>query len=121
MSLTRRYFLENAALLGLGMLGPAVAAPVRGGRLVIAIDSEPPVLTSALTTAGPAQYISSKIFDGLLRYDSHFAPQPQLAQSWDVGPDGLTITFRLRSGVLWHDGKPFTSADVAFSVLEIWK
>ncbi|HVV27995.1 MAG TPA: ABC transporter substrate-binding protein [Rhizomicrobium sp.] len=125
MPLSRRRLLEDAALAGLGIALPfapaASAAPSRGGRLVIAIDSEPPVLTSALTTAGPAQYISGKIFDGLLSYDSRFTPRPQLAQSWSVSPDGLTITFRLRPGVLWHDGKPFTSADVAFSVLQIWK
>jgi peptide/nickel transport system substrate-binding protein len=121
MSLSRRHFLGNTALLGLGGFMPAKAAPARGGRLVVAIDSEPPVLTSALTTAGPAQYISGKIFDGLLRYDNHFTPQPQLAQSWSVSPDGLSLTFRLRPGVLWHDGKPFTSADVGFSVLNIWK
>ncbi len=95
MSLSRRLFLGNAALAGLAGL-PAAAAPAHGGRLVVAIDSEPSVLTSALTTAGPAQYISGKIFDGLLRYDSHYAPQPQLAQSWGVSPDGLAITFRLR-------------------------
>ncbi|MNY65288.1 Bacterial extracellular solute-binding protein, family 5 [compost metagenome] len=33
----------------------------------------------------------------------------------------MQVTFKLRSGVLWHDGQPFTSADVAFSVMEVWK
>jgi peptide/nickel transport system substrate-binding protein len=122
VTLSRRHFLGNAASVGLaGFPGNLTAAPTRGGRLVVAVDSEPPVLTSALTTAGPAQYVSGKIFDGLLTYDNSFTPRPQLAQSWNVSTDGLSITFRLRPGVLWHDGKPFTSADVAFSVLEIWK
>jgi len=125
MPLSRRHLLRNAAFSGLAGLLPSgaalAAAPARGGRLVVAIDSEPPVLTSAITTAGPAQWISGKVFDGLLRYDNDFNPRPQLAQSWNVSPDGLSITFKLRPGVSWHDGKPFTSADVAFSVLQIWK
>lgn len=125
MNWSRRHLLKNAAVAGVASpllgWGRANAAPAKGGRLVIAVSSEPAVLTSAITSAGPTQYVSSKIFDGLLRYDSKFIARPQLAQSWDVSPDGLRITFKLRPGVLWHDGKPFTSADVAFSVLSIWK
>ncbi len=45
----------------------------------------------------------------------------RLATAWEGSDDGLTVTFKLRDGVKWHDGKPFTSADVAFSALQIWK
>src|SRR5690606_7852047 len=62
-----------------------------------------------------------KIYDGLVSYDFDFNPKPQLATSWEISSDGLTYTFHLRQGVKWHDGKPFTSADVAFSLTEIWK
>nr|WP_246339856.1 ABC transporter substrate-binding protein [Ancylobacter tetraedralis] len=48
-------------------------------------------------------------------------PLPSLAQSWEVAPDNLSITFKLRPGVKWHDGTPFTSKDVRYSVLELWK
>src|SRR5438105_11908859 len=46
---------------------------------------------------------------------------PLLAESWDVSADGLIFTFKLRNGVRWHDvppvnGRPFTSADVAYSI-----
>ena len=99
----------------------APEAPVRGGQLIVGVFPEPPLLTSAITTAGATQAVSGKIFDGLLAVDLDMKPQPSLATSWDVAPDGLTLTFRLRSGVTWHDGKPFTSADVAFSALEVWK
>ncbi|MCC7371670.1 MAG: aldehyde dehydrogenase family protein [Chloroflexi bacterium] len=44
---------------------------------------------------------------------------PDLAESWVVSPDGKTVTFTLASGVLWHDGQPFTSADVAFTFQDI--
>src|SRR5256885_16464041 len=98
MPLSRRHLLRNAAFTGLPSLLPVgkalAAAPVRGGRMVVAIDSEPPVLTSAITTAGPAQWISGKIFDGLFSYDNNFTPRPQLAQNWNVSPDGLDLTFK---------------------------
>jgi peptide/nickel transport system substrate-binding protein len=54
-------------------------------------------------------------------YDRNFKVLPVLATSWDMSQDGLTITFKLRQGVTWHDGKPFTSADVQFSFMEILK
>jgi len=47
--------------------------------------------------------------------------QPELAESFDVSPDGLTVTFNLQRGVTWHDGRPFTSADVRFSVMDVLK
>nr|WP_249729941.1 ABC transporter substrate-binding protein [Chelatococcus sp. YT9] len=49
------------------------------------------------------------------------APQPGLAERWEVPADGRSITFHLRKGVKWHDGAEFTSADVEFSALELWK
>jgi len=44
-----------------------------------------------------------------------------LAESWQGGADGKSITFKLRRGVRFHDGKPFSSADVKFSVMEVLK
>src|SRR3546814_7874236 len=52
-------------------------------------------------------------YDGGLR--------PVLATAWEAAADGRSVTFRLRQGVRWHDGRPFTSADVAFSALEVWR
>jgi peptide/nickel transport system substrate-binding protein len=78
-------------------------------------------LNGALTTAGTTLNVSVKVFDGLLSYDLNSAPQPQLATAWRVSEDGLRITLNLRSGVRWHDGQPFSSEDVAFSILEVWK
>lgn len=124
MSLNRRHFLTLAAAPGTlawQALHAQPATPTRGGTLVIGVGRDPPLLTNAISTAGPTQTVSGKIFDGLLSYDAQFRPQAQLATGWETSRDGLAITFTLRQGVRWHDGKPFTSADVAYSVLEAWK
>ncbi|MEM5461565.1 ABC transporter substrate-binding protein [Paraburkholderia phytofirmans] len=126
MSLDRRLFVQRAlwtwAGLSAGVPDPAkAAAPSKGGSLIVAQYPEPPVLTSALTTAGPTQSISAKLFDGLLRYGPNLEPLPGLATQWQTSADHLNLTLKLRSGVRWHDGKPFTSADVVFSLLEVWR
>jgi len=120
MTFSRRVFLEGGAVLA-ALPTFAIGAPAARGTLVVAQANEPQSLTNALSTEGNIYTISSKIFDGLLTFDSQRRPQPRLATAWDVAADGLTVTLKLRPGVTWHDGKPFTSADVAFSVLEIWK
>jgi len=122
--LSRRSFIAGLGAAALPRHGWALAsdgAPVRGGTLVVGASPEPTTLTSAITSAGPTQLVSGKIFDGLLTYDLKLQPQPQLATAWDVSADGLTIRFTLRAGVRWHDGKPFTSDDVAYSLLKVWK
>ena len=111
----------SAGLMALAAGAAAQDAPKRGGTLTYLVFPEPPMLTSALSTAGPISQVSPKIFDGLVTYDFNFAMKGQLAESWQVSEDGKTIRFNLRRGVKWHDGKDFTSADVAFSVLKVWK
>ena len=56
------------------------------------------------------------IFEGLVGMDAKGEPVPRLATSWEISPDGKTITFKLRDNVRWHDGEKFTSADVAFTL-----
>jgi len=91
------------------------AEPTQGGRANVVIQPEPPGLMVGLVQNGPTQMVAGNIYEGLLRYDPQLKPLPQLAESWTVSADGLTYTFKLVSGVKWHDGKPFTSADVVFS------
>src|SRR6218665_259514 len=90
--------------------------PVRGGTLSLIAQPEPPLLVSAINSQGPTLYVAGKIYQGLLRYGPDLNPLPELAKSWRIAPDGLTYTFELESGVKWHDGKPFTAADAAFSI-----
>ncbi len=59
------------------------------------------------------------IFEGLVGFDAALNPVPRLAESWEQSKDGRSITFHLRKGVLWSDGKAFTSKDVAFTIGQI--
>lgn len=118
---SRRDLLGGAAAAtGLMAVG-ARAAPTRGGTLIVGQSAEPAMLTTAFAASEPATIITPKIFDGLLTYGFDMALKPQLATSWNVSSDGLEIRFALRPDVRWHDGKPFTAADVNFSLVEIWK
>jgi peptide/nickel transport system substrate-binding protein len=119
----RLFSFMFALALGSVILLPDVsqAAPKKGGTLVMAMDTEPPTLASYVSTAQPVGEITTKIYDGLLDYGFDLKPVPSLAKSWTVSEDGKTITFKLQEGVKWHDGKPFTSADVQYTFMEVLK
>jgi peptide/nickel transport system substrate-binding protein len=103
--------------LSMALVGPALAqTPVRGGVANVVIQPEPPGLMLGLVQNGPTQMVAGNIYEGLLRYNEKLEPQPSLAESWTAAPDGKSYAFKLKPGVKWHDGKPFTSADVLFSI-----
>lgn len=104
-------------ILFLLLVGPSSPTTGQsGGRLVVAlIPSEPRTLNPAITTSQGTQTVAAQIFNALVRFDPAGHPIPDLAQSWSISPDGRTYTFRLAPNVQWHDGVPFTSADVKFS------
>jgi peptide/nickel transport system substrate-binding protein len=115
------WVMFKRALLGVflgGFLGTAALAqePKMGGVINAVIQPEPPGLNLAMIQNGPTQMVSGNIFEGLLRYSPKLEPLPGLAASWTVSEDAKTYTFKLKPGVTWHDGKPFTSADVLFSI-----
>lgn len=59
--------------------------------------------------------LASLVFSGLTRLGVGGEVLPDLAESWEISPDGRSITFHLRQGVVWHTGSPFTAADVVFT------
>lgn len=95
--------------------------PKDGGTLVMIVLPEPPTLASYISTSGPIGQVTTKIYDGLLEYDFDLNPLPSLAKSWETSEDGKTITFNLRDDVKFHNGTPFTSADVKYSILDVLK
>ncbi|SDI20043.1 peptide/nickel transport system substrate-binding protein [Bradyrhizobium lablabi] len=92
----------------------SAATPQRGGVVTMVAAFEPPTLLGFVNSSSIT--FSGRTTEGLLEFDHNMNPQPLLATSWDVAPDGLTYTFKLREGVKWHDGEDFTSEDVAFSI-----
>ena len=101
--------------------GAAAHAQNAGGSLVFLVQPEPPTMAGYVSTSGPIGLLGPKIYDGLFDYDNDGKMVPVLAESVDVSEDGKTVTFNLRKGVSWHDGKPFTSADVQFTIMEVLK
>ena len=125
--ISRRAFLSGTTALGAISLLPRRAytenARVKGGRLVVAADSEPRNLNPAIVASNGVFFVASKVIEPLAEasYDGENGLAPRLAVAWEGSSDGLSATFRLREGVTWHDGTPFTSQDVAFSAMEVWK
>jgi peptide/nickel transport system substrate-binding protein len=101
--------------------GGAVQAQQSGGSLVFLVQPEPPTMAGYVSTSGPIGLLGPKIYDGLFDYDNDGKMVPVLAESVDISEDGKTVTFNLRKGVTWHDGKPFTSADVQFTIMDVLK
>ncbi|MBB6260507.1 peptide/nickel transport system substrate-binding protein [Paenochrobactrum gallinarii] len=128
LSLSRRTFLIGASALlastSLSSKAFAQSEPVtRGGRLVVAADSEPRNLNPAIVASNGVFFVASKVIEPLAEasFDGENGLAPRLALSWEGSDDGLSATFHLRENVSWHDGKSFSSADVAFSAMEVWK
>ena len=87
----------------------------RALTLVAAITTDPGHLNPAITTNGGVHTAADLLYDGLISIGDDLTPHPALAERWSVEDGGARYRFFLRHGVQWHDGTPFTSADVKFS------
>jgi peptide/nickel transport system substrate-binding protein len=129
MQRTRRQILSGAGATMAGLAMPALTrrswaqgTPRQGGILTVAADTEPRNLNPAMVASNGVFYVASKVIEPLAEMtDGGDGLAPRLATSWQGAADGRSITFTLREGVSWHDGRPFTSADVAFSAMRLWK
>ena len=115
----QRGLCAGAALLGLSGAVLAQTAASDAGAVRLLLEPEPPTALVLTTTAAGSLTLSPKTNEGLLAFSLKLEPQPQLATQLSISPDGLQYTFTLRQGVKWHDGTPFTSADVAYSILTL--
>jgi peptide/nickel transport system substrate-binding protein len=124
MSLTRfsrRRTLAAAALAAFAVAWPGAHAQdaKRGGTLVIGNTQSPRHLNGAVQSGVATAMPSTQLFASPLRFDDKWNPQPYLAESWKLADDGKSLTLNLRRNAVFHDGKPVTSADVAFSIMAI--
>jgi peptide/nickel transport system substrate-binding protein len=108
------------ALFGALLIGASAAAaevPKRGGVLNFAVVAEPPNYDCHGSTTFALIHPIAPHYSLLVKFDGKDYPKVigDLAQSWTVAPDGMSYTFKLKSGVKFHDGTPLTSADVKAS------
>ncbi len=104
------------------LLGVSTAALMAGAALAkdditVALQLEPPHMDPTSAAAGAIDSVLySNVFEGLTRFMSDGSVVPGLAESWEISDDGLTYTFKLRSGVTFHDGTTMDAEDVKFSL-----
>jgi len=128
--LTRRQVLTGATALGAAAatgIGTARAqpapAPQKGGQIIVGISQEPQNFNPVMPTIETQRGVHMAIFDDLWRIDPKggFVPNLALAiptqANGGISKDGTVFTVKLRPGVKWHDGAPFTARDVVFT----WK
>jgi len=89
--------------------------PVQGDSFVEASIGDITGLIPNITTDGASHEVGGLIYDGLVRQDKDYNWESQMAESWQFSKDCMTLTFKLRKNVKWHDGKPFTADDVLFT------
>ena len=87
-----------------------------GGTLKATMANDLKYVDPFWTTAYVTRNHGYMIYDTLFALDANLQPQPQMVETWQVSPDGLTYTFTLRSGLQWHDGAPVRAADCVASL-----
>jgi peptide/nickel transport system substrate-binding protein len=106
----------TAAPFSLEACSPSgVKKSTNSGLLRVGWTSEPDTLNPFTFASSASNEVLQLVYDNLMVYDLDLKPAPGLASSSEYSSDGKSITYRLRSGVTWHDGKPFTAEDVKFT------
>ncbi len=106
--------LLGVSWLAVGCRGEDVVPPITDRtRLVVAKPSDPIVLDPALVTDLESLQITCNLFETLVKFSPiSGAVEPSLATHWELSEDGLHLTFRLRPGVVFHDGSPLDASAV---------
>ncbi|MGO4212155.1 ABC transporter substrate-binding protein [Terriglobus sp. 2YAB30_2] len=86
-----------------------------GNMVVMVIESSPNNLDLRIGTDAQSERIGGLIFDPLVHKDEHYNPQPWIAERWEQ-PEPTRMVFHIRHGVTFHDGRPLTAEDVAYTI-----
>lgn len=113
------FFLALLGIVGFGVFGAQTTEPKSGGTLTIAIPKDPLGFDPHQMHALSSYQIAAQLFNGLTRINREGTVVPDLAESWEVSEDGLTWTFRLRHGIVFHNGRAVTAEDVKYSIERI--
>jgi len=109
----RAWFTAAAAL---ALVSCAGSPQHKDNDVRVAFYSDPSSLSLIGNSDLNSSQLASMISDGLVAYDAQGHYVPMVARAWEISPDGTTVTFHLRDGVLWHDGQRVTSRDVAYTI-----
>lgn len=117
----RRLVLKAGAAAGTALTLPHAAwaadAPIRGGTLTCSVDVQPKSLDPIMGDAPTSdRYSLLNLYESLLRFNSKGDLEPALAESWTWNSEATQITFKLRKGVVFHDGTPFDAEAAAFNL-----
>lgn len=94
----------------------ALGLSATAGSLRYAEDRAPAIVNPLFATSMSEARLDELVFEGLFADDLELRSTGRLVESFDVAPDKKSMTLRLRSGITWHDGDPFGSDDVVFSI-----
>lgn len=111
----RLCFLFGFALLALFSLGFTVNAQDATETVVLAWPTQPDSLFPDYARTSNAHFLLRHLYSSLVSPDLEGSLVPDLAESWELSNDQRTWTFHLRHDVVWHDGEPFTAADVKYT------
>ncbi|HOW42638.1 MAG TPA: peptide-binding protein [Candidatus Omnitrophota bacterium] len=89
--------------------------PDRGDAIVSGSIADASTLIPILASDSASSEVCGLLYNGLVKYDKDLQLVGDLAESWEIQDEGLTIVFHLRRNVVWHDGRPFTARDVEFT------
>ena len=101
--------------LVVGVMMPAALADDSNETFIVVSAEDPKSFNPDAQADDYGWPIFQNIFDGLFQLNWNNEIVPNLCETYTISDDGLTYTFNLRKGVKWHDGEPFTSADVEFT------
>lgn len=107
-------FLVLIVLAGCGKR--QATAPPPQNVLRYALTAEPTTFDPALVRDGPTIDLLFQVFEGLVQWDENNRLVPNLAERWEVSPDGRTYTFFLKRGVKFHNGREVTADDFKYSI-----
>lgn len=129
--ISRRGFIHKSLLAGVSMSAVAglvgcspsskdattggAGQPRRGGTLIAAFSADPAGLDPVRGPSGMSHVVIEQVYSTLMSLTPENEVYPDLAESYDVSSDGLTYTFKLRSGVKFHNGDVLSSEDVKFT------
>ena len=126
--LSRREFMQGLLVTGLSVTAAGVlvagtpdaraATPKKGGKITFGWDQHGPADTlDPILFTSTIDYTRGRAgFNNLLQFNDDMTMRAELAEEWSVNDNATEFTFKLRKGVAWHDGKPFTADDVVYTM-----